>query len=150
MATVYTIGHGARSAGELIAILRDAGIETLVDVRAYPVSRRNPQFSRMSLKRSLAEAGIAYDWQGSALGGYRKVPYPVYMKTETFCAAASAVAARPKRSCIMCAESNPEECHRLHIAEWLVRNGHRVVHLLAPGRSREHARNPQEELWRDV
>jgi uncharacterized protein (DUF488 family) len=81
---------------------------------------------------------------------YRKVSYPEHMKTQPFRAAASAVAARPGRSCIMCAESDPEDCHRLHIAEWLVRNGHRVVHLLAPGRSREHARNPQEELWRDV
>lgn len=29
-------------------------------------------------------------------------------------------------------------------------HGQRVVHLLAPGRSRAHALNPQEELWRDV
>lgn len=150
MATIYTLGHGARSAGELIAILKDAGIETLVDVRAYPASRRHPQFSRESLERSLAEAGIAYHWQGKALGGYRKVPYPEHMKTASFSEAASALAGGTKRSCIMCAESNPEDCHRLHIAEWLVRNGNRVVHLLAPGRSREHARNPQEELWRDV
>lgn len=150
MATIYTIGHGARSAVELIAILRDAQIETLVDVRAYPASRRHPQFSRESLERSLAEAGIAYHWQGKALGGYRKTPYPEYMKTASFREAASALAARAERSCIMCAESNPEHCHRLHIAEWLVRHGQRVVHLLAPGRSREHALNPQEELWRDV
>jgi uncharacterized protein (DUF488 family) len=150
MATIYTVGHGARSASELVAILKDAGIEALVDVRAYPASRRHPQFSRESLERSLAEAGIAYDWQGSALGGYRKVPYPEHMCTRLFREAASALAARTDRSCIMCAESNPQDCHRLHIAEWLVRNGHRVVHLLAPGRSREHARNPQEELWRDV
>jgi uncharacterized protein (DUF488 family) len=150
MATIYTIGHGARGVGELIAILKDAGIETLFDVRAYPASRRNPQFSRERLERSLAEAGIAYDWQGKALGGYRKVPYAEHMHTTLFREAAGVVAARPERSCIMCAESNPEDCHRLHIAEWLVRNGHRVVHLLASGRSREHARNPQEELWRDV
>jgi uncharacterized protein (DUF488 family) len=150
MATIYTVGHGARSAGELIAILKDAGIETLVDVRAYPVSHRHPQFSREGLERSLTQAGINYDWQGKTLGGYRRVPYPEYMKTQPFRAAASAIAVRSERCCLMCAESNPEECHRLHIAEWLVRNGHRVVHLLAPGRSREQARNPQEELWRDV
>jgi uncharacterized protein (DUF488 family) len=49
----------------------------------------------------------------------------------------------------MCAESNPEHCHRAHIADWLVARGHRVVHLLAPGRKREHAANPQETLWPD-
>ena len=150
MATVYTVGHGARSAVELLLILREFEIQTLVDVRAYPVSRRHPQFSKEVLQATLAQAGIAYDWQGSALGGHRKVPYPEHMKSVSFREAAAALAARPERSCIMCAESNPEDCHRLHIAEWLARNGHRVVHLLAPGRSREHARNPQEELWPDV
>jgi uncharacterized protein (DUF488 family) len=150
MATIYTLGHGARSAVELIAILWDAQIETLIDVRAYPASRRHPQFCRESLERSLTESGITYAWQGKALGGYRETPYPEYMKTTSFREAASALAARAERSCIMCAESNPEHCHRLHIAEWLVRHGQRVIHLLAPGRSREHALNPQEELWRDV
>jgi uncharacterized protein (DUF488 family) len=41
MATLYTIGHGARSAAELISMLREAGIDTLVDVRAFPASKRN-------------------------------------------------------------------------------------------------------------
>jgi len=48
----------------------------------------------------------------------------------------------------MCAEANSDDCHRLHIAEWLTRKGHRVIHLIAPGRSREHPCNPQGELWR--
>jgi uncharacterized protein (DUF488 family) len=98
MATIYTVGHGARSAVELLSILKEAGIETLVDVRA-------------GCSRS---SGIAYDWQGEALGGFRKCG------------------------------------HRSHIADWLVGHGHRVVHLLAQGRSREHAVHPQEDLWRDV
>jgi uncharacterized protein (DUF488 family) len=121
----------------------------LVDVRAYPVSRRHPQFTRDVLQATLADAGIAYAWEGKALGGYRKVPYPEHMKSAQFRAAAAALAARTASSCIMCAETNPDECHRRHIADWLVRKGHRVVHLLAPGDSREHARNPQEDLWRD-
>lgn len=149
MATLYTVGHGARSTPALVAILREAGIETLVDVRAFPVSRRNPQFAREPLSAALQDAEIAYDWQGRALGGYRKVPYPEYMKTPAFRDAAAAVAARAGRVCLMCAESNPDECHRAHIADWLVGRGHRVVHLLAPGRSREHVLHPQEELWRD-
>jgi uncharacterized protein (DUF488 family) len=50
----------------------------------------------------------------------------------------------------MCAESNPADCHRSHIADWLAAHGHKVVHLLAPARVLEHAVHPQEELWRDV
>ena len=122
----------------------------MIDVRAFPVSRRNPQFSREPVAATLAEAGIGYEWQGKALGGYRKVPYQEHMKTPAFREAAAALAERGDAVCIMCAESNPEDCHRRHIADWLAARGQRVVHLLAPGRTREHALNPQEELWRDV
>ena len=149
MATLYTVGHGARSTAALVAILREAEIETLVDVRAFPASKRNPQFAREPLSAALQDAGIRYDWQGKALGGYRKVPYPEHMKTALFRDAIVAIAARRERVCIMCAESNPDECHRSYIAQWLAGRGHRVVHLLAPGRAREHALQPQEELWRD-
>ena len=124
-------------------------MRTLIDVRAFPVSRRNPQFSREPLSAALAEACIGYEWQGKALGGYRKVPYQEHMKTPAFREAAAALAVRTEAVCVMCAESNPEECHRRHIADWLAARGHRVVHLLAPGRSREHLRSPQEELWQD-
>ena len=124
-------------------------MRTLIDVRAFPVSRRNPQFSRAALLAALGEAGIQYDWQGTALGGYRKVPYREHMKTPAFREAAAALAARADRICIMCAESNPDDCHRLHIADWLTGRGRRVVHLLAPGRMREHALDPQENLWPD-
>jgi len=146
MATIYTIGHGARSGAALVEILKEAGIEVLVDVRAFPVSKRNPQFSRENLQAALAQAGIGYDWQGKTLGGYRKVPYPEHMKTDRFRKAAAAL---PERACILCAETNPDECHRAYIADWLARRGYRVVHLLAQGRSREHAVDPQEELWRE-
>ena len=124
-------------------------MRTLVDVRAFPVSRRHPQFSRESLQGFLSDASIAYEWQGKALGGYRKVSYPEHMKTPAFRDAAAALAGRADTRCIMCAESKPEDCHRRYIADWLAARGHRVVHLLAPGRSREHLRSPQEELWQD-
>ena len=115
-------------------------------MRAYPVSRRHPQFSREPLAAALKVAGIAYEWQGKALGGYRKIPYPEHMKTTQFRDAAAALAGGV---CIMCAEGNPADCHRSHIADWLVSHGREVVHLLAPGRARKHALNPPEELWRD-
>jgi uncharacterized protein (DUF488 family) len=125
-------------------------VRTLIDVRAFPVSRRHPQFSREPLAATLQDAGIAYEWQGSALGGYRKGPYEEHMRTALFRDAAAALAARAESVCLMCAESNPADCHRSRIADWLVRHGQRVTHLLARGRSAEHAAHPQEELWRDV
>ena len=124
-------------------------MRTLIDVRAFPASRRHPQFSRAALSATLHETGIQYDWQGKALGGYRRIPYAEHMKTPAFREAAAALAARTDGICLMCAESKPEDCHRLHIADWLAARGHRVVHLLAPGRTRAHALNPQEDLWRE-
>ena len=125
-------------------------MRALIDVRAFPVSRRHPQFTREPLAATLGEAGIQYEWHGKALGGYRNVPYQGHMKTPAFREAAAALEARADALCLMCAESNPDDCHRRHIADWLAARGHRVVHLLAPGRAREHALHPQEELWRDV
>ena len=57
---VWTIGHGTRPLPELTAVLAEAGVATLVDVRRYPGSRRNPQFNRPVLVAALAESGIAY------------------------------------------------------------------------------------------
>ena len=69
---IWTIGHGNRSIGEFVGLLKDAAIECLVDVRAYPASRRHPQFARERLDSSLADAGVRYLWEGTALGGRRK------------------------------------------------------------------------------
>ena len=57
---VFTVGHGVQPLDDLVATLRDAAVETLVDVRRLPGSRRNPQFNQSPLVDALAEAGIAY------------------------------------------------------------------------------------------
>ena len=56
---VTTIGHGTRSADELVETLHEAGVETLVDVRRFPGSRRNPQFNQAALAAELDRAAIA-------------------------------------------------------------------------------------------
>jgi uncharacterized protein (DUF488 family) len=137
MATIYTIGHGARSIEGFLLLLKEGGIAELVDVRAYPGSRRHPQFSRQNLSKSLEEAGIRYVWEGKALGGMRD-SYVDHMQTAQFEAAAQALASGEGRVCIMCAESNPADCHRSHIADWLAAQGHRIIHLLDSGRQQEH------------
>ena len=86
---------------------------------------------------SAEEAGIAYVWEGKALGGMRR-SYADHMQTEPFQAAARALSRIQGRVCIMCAESNPSDCHRSFIADWLVTNGERVMHLLDLGRQQEH------------
>src|SRR5260370_37127148 len=71
MATLFTIGHSPRSLDELIDALQAHSIETLVDIRSFPMSRRLPHFNRESLEKALPAAGIKYVWMKD-LGGRRK------------------------------------------------------------------------------
>ena len=71
MATLYTIGHSTRTLEELIEALQAHSIKTLVDIRAFPASRRLPHFNRESLQMTLPSAGIQYVWM-KELGGHRK------------------------------------------------------------------------------
>ena len=144
-------------------MLKDAGIGCLVDVRAYPASRRNPQFARDALERSLAEAGIRYAWEGKALGGRRRLAggsqhaalknpgfraYADHMATEEFRAGAERLIglARSARASVMCAERLPRECHRFLISDFLVSGGEKVVHLVNPGAAQEHRLSPVVRL----
>ena len=71
MAVIYTIGHSTRTLDELVAALQGHAIQTLVDIRAFPMSRRLPHFNRESLEQELPKYGIAYIWL-KELGGRRK------------------------------------------------------------------------------
>jgi uncharacterized protein (DUF488 family) len=71
LATLYTIGHSTRTLKELVDALQAHRIRTLADIRAFPMSRRLPQFNREALGNSLPAAGIGYVWMKD-LGGYRK------------------------------------------------------------------------------
>ena len=73
---LLTVGHGARSTDELVAVLRSAAVGRLVDVRRYPGSRRHPQFSRQAMASDLAARGVSYEWRGEELGGRRKPAEP--------------------------------------------------------------------------
>lgn len=155
---IYTIGHGNRSTEEFVGLLREAGIECLVDVRAYPASRRHPQFARAALESSLAQAGIRYVWEGTALGGRRRPEknsphlalrnasfraYADHMTGGTFREGLARLiglgGAAP--AAIMCAERLPWKCHRYLLADSLVARGVRVLHLVGPGQGKEHALN---------
>ena len=71
MARLNTIGHSTRTFEDLIETLNAHAIRTLVDIRAFPMSRRLPHFNHESLEKSLPAAGITYVWMKS-LGGYGK------------------------------------------------------------------------------
>lgn len=146
MASLFTVGHGTRSTEELVAVLADAAVEVLVDVRRYPGSRRHPHFSRDALEQSLPAAGITYEWRGDTMGGRRDpVPdskniawrvdafrgYADHLASDEFRTALAELEARAEttRQAVMCAETVWWRCHRRLIADSLVADGHDVIHL---------------------
>src|SRR5215813_13466600 len=70
---IYTIGHSTRPTQELVALLRETGVDLLVDVRTVPRSRFNPQFNTDVLPETLNAATIGYRHM-PALGGLRHRP----------------------------------------------------------------------------
>jgi uncharacterized protein (DUF488 family) len=157
---VFTIGHGARSAEELVQCLGEAGVATLVDVRRFPGSRRHPQFGQDALAATVREAGLAYvhaEPLGGRRGGGERFAclrvagfrgYAEWMGGEEFEQALAAALASPV-PCFMCAETLWWRCHRRLIAELLSARGHDVVHLLRPGHSEPHRRWEPVAEWRD-
>lgn len=155
MATLYTIGHSTRSLEDLIAALKAHEIRTLVDIRAFPASRRLPQFNREALENSLPAAGIRYVWM-KELGGYRKKirndsphialrnasfrNYADYMLTPEFeKAMAELIAlAETSRTAYICAERLYFQCHRMLVSDWLVAQGHKVLHIDGAGPVKPH------------
>jgi uncharacterized protein (DUF488 family) len=150
--TVWTIGHGTRPADELVETLREVGACTVIDVRRFPGSRHNPQFSQPAFSARLEGESIGYR-HAVELGGRRsnelgedrfdclRVPafrsYAARMGTEVW-QQALATALAESRPCLMCSETLWWRCHRRLIAELLHARGERVVHHLGPGRQQEH------------
>ena len=146
MATLFTMGHSTRSLEELIQALQAHSIQTLVDIRAFPMSRRLPHFNRESLEKTLPEAEIRYLWMKD-LGGRRKKSledspnvalrndsfrnYADYMLTPEFENAVTDLIklAEHSRTAYMCAERVYFHCHRMLISDWLVAHGHEVLHV---------------------
>jgi uncharacterized protein (DUF488 family) len=153
---IFTIGHGNRAIGEFLERLAASGIACVVDVRAYPASRRHPQFAREALARALAQAGIRYVWEGSALGGRRRFckdsPH-VALKSPGFRAYADHMTsaefrqglerlmelARQARTAVLCAERLPWQCHRSLLADSLLARGIAVEHIVDAGAPHPHA-----------
>lgn len=163
MATLFTIGHSTRSLDELVEVLKKHDIQTLVDIRAFPMSRRLPHFNRESLEKALPAAGIQYISM-KALGGYRKKTladspntalrnssfrnYADYMLSPDFEAAARELIrlAEQGRTAYMCAERMWFQCHRMLVSDWLVAHGNEVFHIDGQQAPKPHQLMPEARM----
>jgi uncharacterized protein (DUF488 family) len=155
---IYTIGHGRRTVEELVACLRESGRRTLVDVRRFPGSRRNPQFNQKPLAEGLQTAGIDYR-HAVALGGLRTdetgqerfeclgtfAGYAARMGSGEWQEALASALAEP-HPVFLCAETRWQRCHRRFISELLEARGHEVVHLIRPGEREPHRMHRQSDV----
>ena len=137
---------------ELVASLAEVGARTLVDVRRFPGSRRNPQFNQDALATTLTAAGVQYV-HVPELGGRRSGEpgeerfgcireaafrsYAARMGRREWQDALAGALAEPD-PCFMCAETLWTRCHRRLIAELLAARGHDVLHLIRPGQREPH------------
>jgi uncharacterized protein (DUF488 family) len=149
VASFTTIGHSNRSLDEFLAMLRDAQVAMLVDVRAFPRSRTNPVFNIDGLPDELAAIQVKYR-HSPALGGRRRKQedvddtlnalwrvrsfhnYADYALGGEFADAFAELVAwgRDRRLCLMCSEAVWWRCHRRIITDYLLLNGHPVDHLM--------------------
>ena len=141
---VFTIGYEGADVDRFLATLKDAGVATLVDVRAVALSRKRG-FSKSALRDALAHQGIGYEHfiklgtpkegrQAARAGDgdlMRRIYCDEVLTTETAQAAfrdlEALAGAHP--ICLLCFERDPANCHRTVLAQRLAERGFETVDL---------------------
>jgi len=131
---LFTFGHGTADEAELAALIRGAGIQSVVDVRSIPKSRTHPQARMEAMAEWVPDlSGASYQWC-AALGGFRKRQpdspntalrhasfraYADYMQSEPFLRALDELlqSIGKSKTAIMCSESLWWRCHRRLVAD---------------------------------
>lgn len=151
---LWTIGHSNHPLDTFLDLLQRYGLEAIVDVRRFPGSRRQPQYSRERLCASLAEQRLDYYWLPTLGGRRRPLPnspntawhnasfrgYADYMGSAEFSRGLSELLdiAHAGRTTLMCAEAVWWRCHRALIADALCVRGIEVVHILGANKAVVH------------
>ena len=150
MATIYSVGHSNHPAEQFIALLREHGVELVVDVRSSPYSRYVPQANRQALGRALEAAGIAYRWAGDRLGGKPDGEVADYDELRASAAFQEGVAelvalAAERPTAMMCAEGDHRRCHRHKlITPALLDQDVRVLHIQPDGSLVDEEQEPKQ------
>jgi len=147
---VLTIGHSTLPYERFLALLRQASVTAIADVRTAPFSRHFPHFNRDSLRNELRSDDVAYVFLGEELGGRPKgerffcngvADYEKMAKTDIFARGLKRVieGAKKYRIAMMCSEHDPLDCHRcLLVGRALQEWGVTVRHILGSGEIVDH------------
>jgi len=152
---LFTVGHSNISIERFIALLQQAGVTAIADVRSVPLSRRFPWFSKNNLAKNLAREGIDYTAMGEVFGGRPRderlfrdgiADYEEMAKEPHYQDGLARLMAEAGRwrVCLMCAEREPLDCHRcLLVARSLAERGVAVGHIPHDGTIEPHAHTEQ-------
>jgi uncharacterized protein (DUF488 family) len=150
MRRLYTIGHSNHPLETFLALLRQHDVSAVIDVRAAPYSRFNPQYAYHAIRSSLAAAGLRYVYLGRELGSRRAqaqsqggvgLSYDRIAGSETFKAGLAALKRimAKEQAVLMCAEKEPTACHRtLLVARHLRAADLSIHHIRADGSLEDH------------
>lgn len=126
---LFTFGYEGLDIISFVARAQAAGVQTIVDVRELPLSRKKG-FSKSSFREALASAGIAYihvpalgcpkqirdrykvdaDWRVYTQG------FLAYLETQEAALQDLVGLARNTASCLVCFEADYTMCHRTYVA----------------------------------
>jgi uncharacterized protein (DUF488 family) len=141
---LFTIGYEGLVQPQLIDLLKAAGVRTLLDIRAVPLSRK-AGFSKSILAASLAEAGIVYrhdrrlgtpkpgrDAARRGRTADMQAIFNAHMETPPAQdgLADAITLSRERPTCLLCFERAPHDCHRALVASLIhARTAQAIRHL---------------------
>lgn len=151
---IWTLGHSTHTLKDFIVMLQSFQIETLVDVRSLPGSRKFPHYDKEALEVSMPKNNIEY-FHFKDLGGRRKTSkdskntawrlasfrgYADYMETDEFKKAVENLEdiGGTTRTAFMCAEAVWWSCHRSLISDYLKFRSWSVFHIMGVEKAQEH------------
>ena len=146
MSTVYTIGFRRKMLAEFINILREAGVDAVIDIRLRNTSQLSGYAKRDDLAFLLREGfGIAYEHrpdlaptdeimdafsQDKDWGSYQQqfIPLLAERRAEEV---GRELLSRYRAICLLCSEITADQCHRRLVAEYWAERipGLTIVHL---------------------
>lgn len=139
--TIYTIGYEGIDAARVVELLKENGVQTLVDARYRPGSRK-AGLSKTPLSAALAKEGIGYTHdrglgtppeimkQLREEGVYDWDAYREFLLSQTESLEQASELASQAAICLLCYEANALECHRRIVADELAdRTGMTVEHI---------------------
>ena len=144
---LYTIGFTQKPAERFFGLLREHGVERLVDIRLHPDGQLAGFAKRVDLPYFLSQLADC-DYRhlevlapsDEILAGYRKdrnwdryvESFEALMEERRVPDSLDPALFRDKVCCLLCSEATPDKCHRRLVAERLARAwpGVDVVHLV--------------------